>query len=282
MYSIYHFFAHLIRNKQQFHAVGKLEDFPFDSELISAKSDFRFPDLAIRINEDSSDFTGGELIELKDTGTYSIASFNSTIPTGKKDIHKLIPKPSGTLYTDMTLAGDQVYSLPIRDVFYLIRGRNKRRNTVKVCLVHGSFFETVKVDELIRQAFSQVFEERIESGKVEVEEALKELLLDVFSDQETFSKTRDVENASVNLRFRVMTEAKSEGNILNPRRYPEITDNTLSLIVPCHSPEIEAQERDRIRKATSETEAGALRIFKIKHLLNGEFLVFQTDIGTPV
>lgn len=281
MYSIYHFFAHLIRSKQLFHPAAKLEDFPFDGELLSSRSGGRFPDLAIRINAGSSDFTGGELIELKDTGSYSIASFNSTIPTGRKDIRKVIPKASGSLYTQMIRAGDDVYSLPIRDVYYLIRGRN-RKSQVKVCLIHGSFFETVKVDDLIRQAFSQVFAERIEFGKLEIEQALKELLLNVFSDQESFSKVRDVDNASVKLRFRIMTEAKSEGNILNSERYPQIKDNTLSLIVPCHTPEIEEQERERILKATSVTEANALRVFKIKHLLNGEFLVFQTDIDAPV
>ena len=138
------------------------------------------------------------------------------------------------------------------------------------------------MDELIRNAFSQVFAERLEYGKLEMEEALQQLLMDVFSDQESFSKVRDVENASVKLRFRIMTEAKAEGNILNASRYPEISDNTLNLIIPCHSPEIEAQERDRLRKASSITEVEALRVFKIKHPFNGEFLVFQTDIAAPV
>ncbi len=53
--------------------------------------------------------------------------------------------------------GENPEDLPERDVFYLVRGRNA--SNVKVCLVHGSFFETVRVEELIRESFRQVIEE---------------------------------------------------------------------------------------------------------------------------
>jgi hypothetical protein len=66
MYSIYHFFKTLVENKGQ------------------------FPDMAIRISPKNELFTGGELIELKDSDTYTVSSFNSTIPTRKKEISKLI------------------------------------------------------------------------------------------------------------------------------------------------------------------------------------------------
>ncbi|MBI4837818.1 MAG: hypothetical protein HY806_01445 [Nitrospirae bacterium] len=46
--------------------------------------------MAIRINKSSVLFTGGELIELKDSDSYTVSSFNSTIPTGKKEISKII------------------------------------------------------------------------------------------------------------------------------------------------------------------------------------------------
>ena len=260
-----------------FLTVEKLQEFPFDIELLSCRSEGKFPDMAIRINSGDTDFTGGELIELKDSVKgYSVASFNSTIPTGKKDIHKVAPLTS-SIYTQMVNAGDNVEALPEREVFYLVRGR--RRDSVKVCLVHGSFFETIKVEELIRASFSQVFAERIEHGEFQLEESVKELLIDLFSDQESFSKTRSVEQASVSLRFRVMAGAKIEANILNPTSYPTIADNTLNLIVPCHSSEIEEQEYKRMQLAAGTSEYTALRKFKIKHWLNGEFLVFQTEIG---
>lgn len=59
MYSIYHFFAHLVRNKQQFFEVAQLENFPFDVELLSCHSVGKFPDLVIRINTNDNQFTGG-------------------------------------------------------------------------------------------------------------------------------------------------------------------------------------------------------------------------------
>ncbi len=90
-YSIYHFFADLCKKKESFFSENKLEDFPFDEQMFSCINDKRglFPDLAIKLNKGDERFTGGELIELKDSKTYSVASFNSTIPTGEKDIKLL-------------------------------------------------------------------------------------------------------------------------------------------------------------------------------------------------
>jgi len=57
----------------------------------------------------------------------------------------------------MESAGDNIYNLIERDVFYLIRGRKK--GNVKIALIHGSFFETVTADKLISHSFEQVLEE---------------------------------------------------------------------------------------------------------------------------
>jgi len=48
MYSIYHFFKTLIDNKKKFVKILKLEDFPFDTSILSCKNRGQFPDLAIR------------------------------------------------------------------------------------------------------------------------------------------------------------------------------------------------------------------------------------------
>ena len=85
MYSIYHFFAHLVRNRNRLEYVPKLEDFPFDRELVSYTGKGKFPDFAIRVNP-KVDPPGGELIEVKDSRSYAVPSFNSTIPTGNKSI----------------------------------------------------------------------------------------------------------------------------------------------------------------------------------------------------
>ena len=222
-YSIYHFFADLYLKKGELTVQNQLEAFPFNKEMLSCVNDGLFPDLAIKLNHNDSVFSGGELIELKDSKSYSIASFNSTIPTGEKEIHELIQGTENTIRTQMQKAGDDILSLPIRQVFYLTRGR--KRSNVKVCLVHGKFFETVPVSTLISESFGQALEERLEELDTSLSASMKQKLLDLFSEQETFSRTRSVDNASVRLRFRVMTEVKAGGNILNQNQYPQIDDN---------------------------------------------------------
>jgi len=65
--------------------------------------------------------------------------------------------------------------------------------------------------------------------------SLKQKLPDPFSEQQPFSRTRNIDAASVRLRFSIMTEVKAGANILNPNQYPQIGDNTLNCAVPCHS-----------------------------------------------
>jgi len=213
---------------------------------------------------------------LKDSKSYSISSFNSTIPTGKKSIDKVITSENSSIFKQMEIAGNNVYSLSERDVFYLIRGR--KQSNLKVCLVHGSFFETISKEKLISYSFLQVFEERMkEKGKV-VNDDLKELIYEVFSEQNNFSKVRNVEKASVKLRFRIMTEVKTEGNLLNSKKYPEILDNTLNLLVPCHCETDEKLIKENFKSVFAKEERKEYKIFKIKHHLNGFFIVFQTSI----
>lgn len=176
----------------------------------------------------------------------------------------------------MQEAGDDVESLPTRDVFYLIRGQSKK-NT-KIVLIHGSFFETVKTNNLISQSFEQVLEERLKEKGLNIGDNIKDLLITIFSEQESFSKVRNVDKASVKLRFRIMTEVKAEGNILNSKKYSEIKDNTINLIVPRHNKQDEELSRKRFRSIYSESTVKQFNIFNIKHLLNGYFTVFQRDL----
>lgn len=273
----------MLDKKHFFTQVKKLEDFPFKKGLLSCKNVGKFPDMAIRINKSSDMFTGGELIELKDSGSYTVSSFNSTIPTGKKEISKIITGDNSNTKLQMEHAGNNIYSLPERDVFYLVRGRKKSRKKkdkiqTKVCLVCGDFFETIRVDDLISQSFSQVLQERLQESNTEISDELRVMLLSIFSQQENFSKVRTVDNASVKLRFRIMTEVKAEGNILHSKKYPEIKDNTLNFILPCHSTNEERGILDKAEKVFNKKQMNSLNIFKIKHHFNGYFLVFQADI----
>jgi hypothetical protein len=276
MHSIYHFFKHLVTNKRFFETITNIEEFPFDANMLSCQNAGQFPDLAIKINTSDALFTGGELIELKDSKSYTVSSFNSTIPSGQKDIDKVIKSANSIIKKQMQEAGDDIYSLPTRDVFYLIRGKSKKN--VKIVLVHGSFFETVKTNSLISQSFEQVLAERLKEKGLNIGDNIKDLLVDIFSEQESFSKVRNVNKASVKLRFRIMTEVKAEGNILNSKKYPEIKDNTISLIAPRHNKKDEELALKRFASIYSESALKQFDIFNIKHLLNGYFTVFQQEL----
>lgn len=272
--SIYHFFKTLIEKKDLLNSIPKLDDFPFDEKLLSCKRVGQFPDLAIKICRDDELFTGGELVELKDSKSYTVSSFNSTIPTGKKQIEKIFKSKNSEVLRQMEEAGDDIFALPERDVFYLIRGKSKGNS--KITLVHGSFFETVKVGELISKSFNQVLKETMEGSETKLDEKTKNLLETLFSEQTSFSKVRNVENASVKLRFRIMTEVKAEGNTLNSKKYPEISDNTLNFILPSHNEDEDRLNIDKMNVVFDSLDS--FNIFQIKHHFNGNFLVFQTNL----
>lgn len=274
MYSIYHFWKHLVQNRALFSEIVSLSEFSFDKRMLSCVNKGVFPDLAIKLNKKPTGFTGGELIELKDSKSYNVASFNSTVPTGKKNIRKIISSEHGTIFLQMKKAGDNVFSLEERDVYYLIRGRKK--NHQKICLVHGSFFETIGVRELIQKSFSQVLDERL--GESDIPQDVKEALGLIFSEQETFSKVRNVDRASVKLRFRVLTEVKPEGNILNSKKYPDIPDDTINLVVPYHT---EEEQENTIASASlvlGQQSMNQIRVLSVKHPFNGWFVVFQLSL----
>lgn len=176
----------------------------------------------------------------------------------------------------MERAGDDIFSLPERAVYYLVRGR--KGGHTKMCLVYGSFFETVSAEELISQSFSQALRERLhESGKT-ISREMQEMVTSLLSEQETFSRVRDVKKASVKLRFRIMTEVKAEGNILNPNTYPEIRDDTLNLVLSCHDDTEEQEQRRKLALVFPNDELSKCRLFKLKHPLNGHFLVLQMSL----
>ena len=222
--SIFHFFAHLMEHRGYFGQDGKLEDFDFPEQLIAARGGRQgFPDLVLKANE-AGPFEGGEFIELKETQSLQIASFNSTPPSAIKSIDVLQESVINQLHE----LGESPYLLPEREVYYLIRGR-KRVNPApisKTVLVSGRFFETIPIDDVLRGAFEQVTKESAEDTESEPQ------IPDNFVvKQNVFAATRQVEGASVKVRFRVMIEADAQANLLSDRQYPQIGENTLTLLV---------------------------------------------------
>ncbi|MGI9558350.1 MAG: hypothetical protein ACR2NQ_01610 [Thermodesulfobacteriota bacterium] len=274
--SIYHFFKDILEKKDRFQKTAKLEDFSYSEELLSCENKGKFPDLAIRINVDGTLFTGGELIELKDATSHTISSFNSTIPTGRKKILKVVGEGDSKIRNQMENAGDCVDSLPEREVYYLVRGR--KNSGQKIALVHGSFFETVKVDQLISQSFSQVLEDSARDKENEISQEERERISSLFSKQESFSKVRTVEKASVKLRFRIMTEVQKEGNLLDSKQYPQILDDTLNFVVPLHKNSEIQNINQKAKSVFNPEQLSSMERFKIKHHFNGYFFAFQLGL----
>ncbi|MDE0093714.1 MAG: hypothetical protein OXO49_04320 [Gammaproteobacteria bacterium] len=222
--SIYHFFLDLVSKRGYFLQERDLESFDYDTGLIANFSKGRFPDVVLRTNKKDSSFSGGEFIEFKNTNSYSIASFNSTIPTGAKSFGLLSNQRKVALRQKGYGSSDD----EIRSVYYLIRGRvptAKPFPVSKVCLVHGAFFETVASSELIRRAFQLILQDFC---KIELDQGT----LIRQPRQEDFAQTRSIESSAVKIRFRIMTEVDARANLLRESCYPLITDNTLSLIMP--------------------------------------------------
>jgi len=277
MYSIYHFFAKLIHERAQLTDDRNLEQLPFltDSMFFSCHSIGIFPDRAIRLQPLPLLYRGGELLEFKDSKGYSVSSFNSTLPTGKKPIDAFI----GTkIQQQMEAAGENILSLPMRDVFYLIRGREQKRTEkahVKVCLLHGSFFETIPIQQLIQETFAQILQEGMGD---QLSAAEKDRLAALLTTHQIFNRVCLIPGASVNPGFRVMAGVTVEGNILKTTQYPQIAHDTLNLILPFYSPEEEEQHLTLTQMAL-EDNFGEVIMKYIKHPLNGWFIVFQCPLN---
>ena len=267
--SIYHFFKFLADNSEQLTQVSNLENLDFDDSFVSSQSKGVFPDLAIKINTDNGIFTGGELIEFKGSKTLNIASFNSTIPTGKKAICDIVDE-SRSVREQMEQAGNNINSMPYRDVYYLLSGR-KKNNTMKIVLVHGSFFETISIKELIRSAFAEILKEA--DPTLNKDSVLK--ISSLFSNQKMFSQVRRIDKASVKIRFRIMTEAETNANLLNSNIYPQIKDNTINLCIPYKND----GEKSDILKKFNAVFTSKFKYFTLTHKINnGNFILFQREL----
>ncbi len=121
MSTIFHFFNDIALKHEHFISLEKLKDFPFDARLLhvdTAAADTesgQFPDRILRIDPDGR---GGELIEFKDSRSYSIASFNSTIPAGQKDLRDLFADQGTRRFTAPRSRGGHRSFLSARCVLF--------------------------------------------------------------------------------------------------------------------------------------------------------------------
>ena len=289
--SAYHFFARLLERRGYFVQDNKLEDFAFPRDMIVAESRSGFPDFVLKTNRGSA-LSGGEFIELKDAKSYQIASFNSTLPSATKPVSSL----SQNMKNQLLEAGEDIETVPQRDVYYLVRGIRRTTSSplAKTVLVSGSFFETIPIDEVLTDAFEQVAAAST-SGDMDVSEYTRHFDI----QQSNFAETRRVEGSSISVRFRVMAQVDPRANLLNDRRYPMIEANTLTLLVhkrrltnPLLTRKFYAWDEApvAIKRCDAYTHLGdaldeidttlkaIIRLSVLRHPMNGPFFMAQAPI----
>ena len=289
--SVYHFFARLMERRGYFVQDNKLEDFAFPRDMIAAESRSGFPDFVLKTNANGS-LSGGEFIELKDAKSYQIASFNSTLPSATK----LVASLSQNMKNQLLEAGEDIETVPQRDVYYLVRGIRRTTSSplAKTVLVSGSFFETVPVDEVLTDAFEQVATASTPSD-VDASEFTRHFEI----QQANFAETRRVEGSSISVRFRVMAQVDPRANLLSESRYPMIEANTLTMLV--HERRLTNPLLTRkfytwdeapvaIRRCDAYTHLGnaldeidttlkaIIRLSVLRHPMNGPFFMAQAPI----
>ena len=256
--------------------------------MILIRQKASFPDLVLR-RSDSTEFEGGEFVELKTSQSFSIPSFNSTLPTAKK----LVGSLSRDVQARMLTEGQSDGPTDQRRVFYLLVGRRKSTNMphTKVCLVSGAFFETIPVEHLLASAVSKVL------GSQQVAKGLEASLASTDDLQNHFAQTREVADASVKVRFRVMAEVHPKANLF--RAFPDEIDNdTISFVEEANQTKLKSSNEltawkdasqnmrqstfyRKISTAIEETKprlVDDLTIGTIEHPMGGIFNIAQSRI----
>jgi len=223
---------------------GNIEDYDFDDELVAYRSKRSFPDMILR---------GGAMIEVKDSKSSTVTSFNSTYPSGEKsivDLEETSGQKKRSMREDLREAEDSPDFAEKRDVYYLVR--TNRNDDPTVSFVHGSYFgdsESSAIAETLGDVLKEI--------RPDVDEDRYDALLDIIDGEEYvrnhFSRTRKT-STGVKIRYRIMYEVDND---LNPNEHPGVPSGALSLIVP-------AERYPSPEGLTSEIEAD-VETAKIRH-----------------
>jgi hypothetical protein len=184
-----------------------------------------FPDFVLAC-EPHSPLGNGALLELKDSAGDQIASFNSTLPSARKQISRL---------TKMVRTAVQNYESKRgcacpdeRDCFYLVRTKNKNQDACRLSIVQGTFFETIPNQELLKSLWKDLLEQ---SGvPIEQHKEILDYLAKLERDQ--IAESRVIERAAIKPRLRIMSEVVTDAN---PHKYREIGERTVNLILKAPS-----------------------------------------------
>ena len=237
-----------------------------------------FPDFIFKVREHNGQLVCGSLLESKDTMGGTISSFNSTIPTGTKNLKEIDVINNSTIVSkiseikDGKLANNPFYMTYQRRCFYLIRTHKGSLRT-KISLVDGSFFETVPKDRLIYQLFLNILEKHRIDKKLNIpEKTFKDIkgVLSQITDQTIIAGSQNIESASIKPRLRIMAEVNPEGNP-HSSHYPQIVDKTVNFIIT-QKVFSESLEKYLLRQVPD------LEKIVIQHKRNGEYVVFQYKV----
>lgn len=179
-----------------------------------------FPDFVLAW-EDTGVLGDGALLELKDSRGASIASFNSTLPTARKSLGNLTPLVIGSVlrYESCFSKGNDW-----RDCFYLVRTHKQNSSLCRLSLVQGTFFETLPTADLLSEVWGQLLTQA--NIPAELQRQVIEYLAQL--ERTDIAQTRQIPNASIKPRLRIMSEIQADGN---PHTYEEIPPRSINLIV---------------------------------------------------
>lgn len=271
MYNIYHFFRSLVDIRPAFLNESKMVKWVCGSHVSSYFSRSGFPTMALRLKPRAIP-TGGELISVMESKTYSVPPFKSHIPAGAVSIESLGHKKSCAVTRQMRTNGEDWRWLPVREVYYLIRGR--RFSSTLVCLVHGSFFETVNCKQVVRKTLDRVMADYGDQDKQRFTPAALDSLARMLSQEIFSNRRRKIAETTVEFKLSIRAEVAHEVDILSPAYYPEIKDNTINLVIPYRSKDDFRGAWHYLKTALGE-EWGKGQKHIIQHPFNRKFFVLS-------
>ena len=257
--------------------IDKLKSEGISKNVLYSKSD-QFPDIVFNTKILNTRLINGSLLELKDSKSDTISSFNSTLPTKQKNLKKIEKLNGNNLITKIVRIFDPNCSHPDfetyeRKCFYFIRTGLRDSSKIKISLVDGSFFETIPSEKLINETILSILKKHVEAGLVSYTESdwdKLNALLEPINNQNLIASSKNIDKASVKPRIRLMAEVHREGNP-HSAVYPEIASGTFNFIVS-------DKHENEVGVFFEEKEAD-LEKFKITHKRNGKYMVFQHAFG---
>lgn len=270
--------AEVLRNAERFCKCGKNLAKTLEEAVVqwygtsSWKSDSgAFPDFILAW-EDTKTLGDGAMLELKDSRSQVIASFNSTIPSARKNLQKLTK-----LVKDSVYKYEECFKGPgpdERECFYLVRTHRGIRDKCQLSLIHGTFFETLPIKDLLSELWKQLFRDaNVPEDYSKASEYLSKL------DREEIAKTRVISSASIKPRLRIMSEIHREAN---PHNYDKIGYCSFNLILKPPEHIRPNQYKDWIWECFNNEKASLnesdVETFLLKHKRNGEYYVVQYKV----